>query len=124
MEETSSVGSIISVSGSANAMFRLDNAFNVGKDATYEYTFNFKNVGTERIEFSLWQINSGSWIKDGSYTTNGFAGGKVTIEAGEVKTVTITFNGFSNGNLITLFKLESALSDGKFLVSGSIKAKA
>ena len=124
MEETSSVGSIISVSGSANAMIRMDNVFRVAKDATYEYTFNFKNVGTEKIEFSLWQINAGSWIKDGSYTTKGFAGGKVTLEAGEVKTVTITFNGFSNGNLITLFKLESALSDGKFLVSGSIKVKA
>ena len=125
MSETSSVGSIISVSGSANDLFRIDNSYNVVSYTTYEYTFNFKNVGTEKLEFSFWQINAGAWITDGSYTTNGIAGGKVTLEAGEVKTITIKFSfEKANGNLITLFKLESAVNDGKFLVSGSITAKS
>lgn len=73
---------------------------------------NMAKSGT--LKFSMWQINSSSWMMEPNLSEKGtkFNGGsEVAIAAGETVELTVTVSGYSNKNLLTMF-IFNDVSDG------------
>lgn len=97
-------GNRYTFSGEEGGMFRILSRYDVDPTKTYTMTYTVKNFSDESISFTLYQINSQWNLTDFKE--------EVTLAAGETQTVELTFSGFSNENLITLFYLNGGVTNG------------
>ena len=74
--------------------------YKVVADKTYTMTYTVQNQGTEEITLKIYQTNSSSSPKPSKTSTKEF-----TLAAGATETVSITFSGFSNNNVMTTVEL-------------------
>ena len=119
---TTQIGRTISYSGSlaVGQMFRLETKVGdtavVTKGVTHEFVYNFENKGTEKLSFTVYQINSGTTLED--------SGVVIELDPGESMTLvyTIAFkNGSDNKNAMLFFKVKEAMTNGMSLgISASV----
>lgn len=105
-----------------NAKFRCDtivyggsDGFQIMKDKTYGFSFNFENKGSGTICFTVWIINTGS--DTSTCTNNEFT---INLEPGEYTTVTLDvtyvkpgyLGALSNNNMLLYFRADAEMTDG------------
>lgn len=83
----------------------------------YTFTYRFTNYGSDKIAFTVYQINSGT-------DTSGRDSKKVELAAGESVAVDLTIENVSNGNALSYFVMDAAASGFNLGVAMSVVVNA
>ncbi len=85
---------------SAGAAFRTKAAYTVVASSTYKIYYVVTNCGQDKVSFTLHNVNSGTTLAGFNYTVTDLAKNKSAVFAIEI-------SGFSNGNLLPYFVMNS-----------------